>query len=310
MALDRETARAALGHLLADANRRTVYKGKVVYLEQEDWRGKVNIRFRDLPPAERESIILPERIMQVLERNVAGLFGHRETLRKAGWSTRHGVLLHGPPGTGKTLVLRYLVKCCPEHTVLLLTGRQAALIRESCQIARLLAPSLVILEDADLVAENRLAGQGRMLLHDLLDEMDGLGPKAEVIFLLTTNRPETLEPALAARPGRIDQAIEFPLPDAECRGRLFALYGWALDLAAVDMDRWVARTEQTSPAFIEELLRKASLMAAERGSAEPVLRLQDADLERAVEELVVFGGEVTQHLLGYKPFGFRTPALR
>ena len=44
--------------------------------------------------------------------------------------------------------------------------------------------------------------------------MDGLGTKADVIFLLTTNRPEALEPALSARPGRIDQAIEFPLPDA------------------------------------------------------------------------------------------------
>ena len=43
--------------------------------------------------------------------------------------------------------------------------------------------------------------------------MDGLGSKSDCIFLLTTNRPEILEPALAARPGRVDQAIYFPLPD-------------------------------------------------------------------------------------------------
>jgi ATP-dependent 26S proteasome regulatory subunit len=43
--------------------------------------------------------------------------------------------------------------------------------------------------------------------------MDGLREDAEVIFILTTNRPDQLEPALASRPGRIDQAIEFPLPD-------------------------------------------------------------------------------------------------
>ncbi len=43
--------------------------------------------------------------------------------------------------------------------------------------------------------------------------MDGLGPDARVLFLLTTNRPEVLQPALAGRPGRIDQVIEIGLPE-------------------------------------------------------------------------------------------------
>ena len=40
--------------------------------------------------------------------------------------------------------------------------------------------------------------------------MDGLAEDADVLFLLTTNRPEILEPALASRPGRIDQADRGP----------------------------------------------------------------------------------------------------
>jgi ATP-dependent 26S proteasome regulatory subunit len=113
-----------------------------------------------------------------------------------------------------------------------------------------------------------------------------------------------LEAALSARPGRIDQAIEFPLPDEPCRRRLFGLYGKGLDLSTLDLDRWVTRTEGVSPAFIEELLRKSALMAAERGEREPPLLLRDADVQAALEELVVFGGELTQKLLGFKPFGF------
>jgi hypothetical protein len=35
----------------------------------------------------------------------------------------------------------------------------------------------------------------------------GLRERADVFFILTTNRPDTLEPTLAS-PGRIDQAIE------------------------------------------------------------------------------------------------------
>jgi ATP-dependent 26S proteasome regulatory subunit len=58
------------------------------------------------------------------------------------------------------------------------------------------------------------------LLNKLLNEMDGLKQDADILFVLTTNRPEQLESALAGRPGRIDQAIEVPLPDEIGRGKL------------------------------------------------------------------------------------------
>lgn len=52
--------------------------------------------------------------------------------------------------------------------------------------------------------------------------MDGLSEDADVLFVLTTNQVEMLEPALAARPGRIDQAIELSLPDETSRRRTLA----------------------------------------------------------------------------------------
>jgi SpoVK/Ycf46/Vps4 family AAA+-type ATPase len=62
------------------------------------------------------------------------------------------------------------------------------------------------------------------LLNKLLNEMDGLREDTEVLFTLTTNRPDQIELALVSRPGRIDQAIEFPLPDEEGRAKLTKLY--------------------------------------------------------------------------------------
>jgi cell division protease FtsH len=299
-------AQAALSGLLAGAKRRAVYQGKCISLEMEGefTQPEVTIRFHRLPPAARESVVLPEAVMEVVERNVLGLLKHGETLRQSGRGTRHGVLFHGKPGTGKTLMVRYLAQACPEHTVILLTGRQLGLIRESCAIAKLLAPSMVILEDVDLIAEERTQNKCAALLHELLDEMDGIGRKADCIFLLTTNRAEILEPALAARPGRIDQAIEFPLPDKACRQRLFQLFGRGLDLANADLPHWVEQTDGVSPAFLEELLRKAALLAAERGETARRLRINDSDIDLAIKELVYFGGELTQRLLGY-----RTPKL-
>lgn len=304
MARRRETAGAVMKRFHDAIANDTVYKGRTIFLESDPMNRQINVRFQKMPATDRAALVLPESVMTVVERNVLGMIRYGEVLRKSGRATRHGVLLHGPPGTGKTLLLRYLATSCPTHTVILMTGRQAELVRESCQIARMLAPSLVILEDVDLIATQREENRCPVFLHDLMDEMDGLGPKAEVIFLLTTNRPEALETALSARPGRIDQAIAFPLPDEDCRRRLFGLYGQGLDLSGLEMPRWIGKTDGVSPAFIEELLRKSALMAAERGETAQPLRVTDDDVQAALEELVCFGGELTQKLLGFTQFGF------
>ena len=67
--------------------------------------------------------------------------------------------------------------------------------------------------------------------------MNGLREDAEVLFILTTNRSEQIEPALVSRPGRIDQAIEFPLPDEEGRGKLTKLYARGLEISEDLMER-------------------------------------------------------------------------
>lgn len=302
-ASDRRTAEAAMAELRDVAQRLSVYRGEVISVERpEDGGGSAEpftIKFHDLAPAAREGIVLPEAVMRVVERNVLGLLEHRETLRRAGRGTRHGVLLHGPPGTGKTLVTRYLAKACPQYTVILLNARNHRFVRESCRLARLMAPSMVILEDVDLIAAERRRNRHAALLHALMDEMDGLGSKTDCIFLLTTNRPEILEPALAARPGRVDQAIYFPLPDLECRRRLFELFASGLDLRGVNVEDVLGRTDGASPAFIEELFRKAALLAAERGERASPLPIETEDFHRAVRELLEFGGELTRNLLGF-----------
>jgi ATP-dependent 26S proteasome regulatory subunit len=125
--------------------------------------------------------------------------------------------------------------------------------------------------------------------------MDGLADDADVLFLLTTNRPDILEPALAARPGRVDQAIEIPLPDAHCRQRLFELYSDRLSLGEVNWNGFIQRTEGASAAFIREMMRKAALYAADESSDQ----VEDRHLDEAIHELVVEGGSLTRNLLGY-----------
>jgi ATP-dependent 26S proteasome regulatory subunit len=151
----------------------------------------------------------------------------------------------------------------------------------------------------DLIAQERTrpGADSNPLLFELLNQMDGLAEDADVIFVLTTNQPDVLEPALASRPGRIDQEIEIPLPDAAGRRRLFELYSRGLSLRIADLERVVARTEGASAAFIREMLRRAALFAAEDGASEIV---EDRHLTAALDELLVAGGALTQSLLGVR----------
>src|SRR5438270_9485087 len=133
----------------------------------------------------------------------------------------------------------------PGRTTILLTGVAEVALGRAVAIARNLQPAMVVLEDVDLVAmERTLPGLGtNPLLFQLLNEMDGLASDADIIFVLTTNRVDLLEPALASRPGRIDQAVEIKLPDVDGRRRLLQVYLRGVPNDVSDLERVAGRTD-------------------------------------------------------------------
>jgi hypothetical protein len=304
MAADPESATGFLAEIREGMVRHNVYRGQLLALGNPHGpfgTGGPLVEFPAVPRIGRAEVILPEGVLERIERHTVRFTEHAQELLAAGRHLKRGLLLHGPPGTGKTLTAMYLVGRMPGRTTLVLSGNSYGLISPTCELARNLQPSMVILEDVDLVAAER--GMGPLgenpLLFELLNEMDGLAEDADVIFALTTNRPDLLEPALAARPGRVDQATEIPLPDAACRRRLISLYGEGLDLRLEAIEEVVARTEGTSAAFIKELLRRATLFAAEEGD----LVVTDRHVGEALDELLVAGGTLTMRLLGGGPPG-------
>jgi len=132
-------------------------------------------------------------------------------------------------------------------------------------------------------------------LNKLLNEMDGLREDADVIFILTTNRPDQLEPALASRPGRIEQAIEFPLPDEDGRSKLIRLYARGLELSTELLEVISRKTKGASPAFIKELMRRAAQFQFDMKADGT---LEQAAVDGAMEEMVFDGGTLNLKLLG------------
>lgn len=156
----------------------------------------------------------------------------------------------------------------------------------------------MVIEDVDLIARERTqmrsAGE-EVLLNRLLNEMDGLREDSEVLFILTTNRPDQIEPAPVSRPGRIDQAIEFPLPDEEGRAKLARLYARNLQVSDEILDLIVVRTKGVSAAFIKELMRRGAQFQIEASAGKVLSR---GAVDSALEEMLFAGGALNRRLLG------------
>jgi chaperone BCS1 len=157
---------------------------------------------------------------------------------------RRGYLFYGPPGTGKTSL------CCAAASVFALKIYILGLTNLNEEtlyglIASLPRRCILLLEDADAneVTKARtqvsstdssnatregdatLAGSPNkrgITLSSLLNAIDGVAAAEGRVLVLTTNRPESLDPALT-RPGRIDVQIEFGPPDYDHIKALFLM---------------------------------------------------------------------------------------
>jgi hypothetical protein len=307
-AVDQDAVSGLLSELRRLRHELNVYRGRVVAVMRGDrhnlFDGQLNLAYVESTLRERDDVILAAGVLERIERHTIEFSRHIDRLRALGRGVRRGLLLYGPPGTGKTHTVSYLASALAGRTTFIITGASFGMLPPICRLARELAPSMVVLEDVDLVAlERTMPGQGaNPLLFELMNEMDGVGSDTDIIFLLTTNRADLLEPALAARPGRVDLAIEIARPDPLCRRRLIELYGHELSLSTAVKDSLVDRTEGVSAAFIKELLRRSALLAVTHDDAETTV-VSDTYVDAALEELLLASDELTRALLGARHDG-------
>jgi SpoVK/Ycf46/Vps4 family AAA+-type ATPase len=253
LAKERATSRRFLSELRALADRHSIYRGKVISM-QTNIHNVPCIKFHDIPKIDRSQLILPKELISQIEKHTSFFSEHRDLLVARGLHLKRGLLLYGPPGIGKTLTMMHVISNMPERTSILLKAASIDQLNDACALSRSLQPATIVIDDVDLIAEDRVRHSNNTVLFELLNHMED----CDILFLLGTNRPEALEPALAARPGRVDQALLIPLPDDDCRRRLFEFYSKDVPLAFTDNSKFVESTKGASAAFIRELIRKAS----------------------------------------------------
>ena len=279
------------------------YRGKSLRL-QLDLAGDIDtVHFEAKPEVKRNDVILPPGVLDSIEDHAIEVGKQAERLRAAGQHLKRGLLLYGPPGTGKTHVIRYLTSQMPEATLFVLSGSELSKIKKISSILAELTPAIVVFEDVDLIAQDREeTSEGGSTLFNLLDAMEGVAEDMDVLFICTTNRLEVMEPAIASRPGRIDQAVELALPDANCRNELLRLYSSGLRLNVQDPDSVVDRTSGVTSSFIKELMRRAALNAlGESGDpddSDAPITISDMHLSKSLDIMLDPDQPLTKSLLG------------
>ncbi|TPG15653.1 CDC48 family AAA ATPase [Sphingomonas oligophenolica] len=241
-----------------------------------------------------------------------------------------GFLLYGPPGTGKTLLAKAVAREAEANFIAtkssdLLSkwyGESEQQIAKLFSRARQVAPCVIFIDELDSLVPARGSGAGEpqvteRVVNTILAEMDGLEELQSVVVIGATNRPNLVDPALL-RPGRFDELVYVGVPSAEGRRRILSIQTQKMPLADdVDLDVVVTRTDRFTGADLEDVVRRAGLVALRRSIDSPSVTMADfeealtesrasvtPELEREYEQMAA---RLKQDASAIQPLGFIAP---
>src|SRR5437763_12712533 len=260
-----------------------------------------------LMPRVKPMEITPGSASAVSWADVAGLDEAKEELQEIvdflrdpqkfeslGARVPKGVLFHGPPGTGKTLAAkavahesgaRFYAQSASAF-VEMFAGLGAARIRTLFDEARRNAPAIVFTDELDAVGSTRgghsFNREQDQTLNQLLVELDGFGPRDQVVVMAASNRLQDLDSALL-RPGRFDRQILIQPPDLKGRAAILAVHTNGKPLGAgVDLDGIARQTAGLTGADLANICNEAAIGA---GRAQR-LTIELTDFDNALERVV------------------------
>ena len=308
---DPDLAQETLESIKTSSRSSSIYRGKVIEVSvsagvkdeygEVEMGDRVYVEFKKKESLRPEDVVVDDRVHPLLERNVLDVQEKRLVLRQYGVPAHRGVLLYGPPGTGKTFACRYLYSQFKEATTLVASGTTLPYVKTIFNVARMLQPTVVVLEDVDLVFSSRETSLSSSTLGDLFDQMDGLRPDEDLSFILTTNDIDRIEKAIKDRPGRIGQCVYFGPPNDTLRARYLGHYLLDYDTRALDMDALVHMSDGATQAFLKEWVHRAVQFRLEHSDPAPErLDVRQENFEAALAEMRTFSSDAAEAIIGFR----------
>ena len=265
----------------------------------------------------REGVELPLRNPQAFDR--------------LGIRPAKGFLLFGPPGTGKTLLAKAVAKEAEANFISMKSsdllskwyGESEQQISRMFARARQVAPCVIFIDEIDSLVPARGGSAGEpqvtsRVVNTVLAEMDGMEDLNSIVVIGATNRPTLVDPALL-RPGRFDELVYVGAPDRKGREHILNIHTSRMPLADdVELAKIADKTERYTGADLEDVVRRAGLVAIRRGGPEGPGEVTAKDFAEALEdsrptvteqmerEYAKMKGELKRRAAEVHPIGFLT----
>jgi len=261
----------------------------------------------EVPNVTWEDIGGLDDVKSLLKEAVEWPLRYGESFRRIGVEAPKGVLLYGPPGTGKTLLAKAIANESEANFITVKSsdilskwyGESEQHIAAIFKKARQVAPAIIFLDELDALAPMRGTALGEphvteRIVNQLLSELDGLEELRSVVVIGATNMPQLIDPALL-RPGRFDEMILVPVPDARTRLEIFKVHTKKMALAEdVNLGELVRLSDDFTGADIAAVCKKAGRFAMrENINAEKVRH------EHFLAAIKDTGPSVTPDIMGY-----------
>jgi hypothetical protein len=236
------------------------------------------VRITVSPPiaSERGGLVLPAPLWSEVDVFIASATSRRDILRRLGLGTNRGLLIAGPPGVGKTHLVRVIAsELAGQYTTILADANSmrhniADLYAESDTFG----PTLVVLDDIDLVLGHRDGSGNNASLADFLATIDGVRQREGILTIATTNDPKSLDPA-AQRSSRFDMVVTLPMPDEASRERILQYHLGPL-LLPIDAAVLARVLEGATGADVKEVVRRAVLEHGETFTQQQLVEIAES----------------------------------
>ncbi|HMI09171.1 MAG TPA: AAA family ATPase [Candidatus Saccharimonadales bacterium] len=166
-------------------------------------------------------------------KSLAFALSNPDLYKKWGTTPPKGVLLYGEPGTGKTLLAKALASevNAPFYSITAndITskwyGHSEKRVQKIFDKAAEDDSAIIYLDEIDAIIPNRNGSHeaSQRVISIILQNMDGMKTKGNVMIVASTNRKDSIDPAML-RPGRLDRIIEVKLPDEQGRHQVFDIH--------------------------------------------------------------------------------------